>query len=229
MSRIRKISKILTGRAAVDGAGVKLVRVVGQRDVEDFDQFLLLDAFDSTNPEDYIKGFPRHPQRGIETVPYLVSGIIDHGDSLGNKGRILDGACQWMTVGSGIIHQEMPKPSARLLGGQLRLNLCARDKMANPQYGDIKSQDVPAVDEEGSIVGVIAGPHKNITGAFEGRYVKAKHLDAEVKAGKEWSFETGDDMALFIYILLGSGTFDPSEEEAIDSKRAVLFGDGDTF
>ena len=106
-------------------------------------------------------------------MTYLVSGIIEHGDGLGNKGEILDGDCQWMTAGSGIIHQEMPKPSARLLGAQLRLNLRARDKMANPQYGDIKSQDVPAVDEEGSIVGVIAGPHKNITGAFEGRYVKA--------------------------------------------------------
>ena len=229
MSIIRKISKILTGRAAVDGAGVKLVRVVGHRDVEDFDPFLLLDAFDSTNPEDYVKGFPWHPHRGIETVTYLVSGIIEHGDSLGNKGEILDGDCQWMTAGSGIIHQEMPKPSARLLGAQLWLNLPARDKMANPQYGDIKSQDVPAVDEEGSIVRVIAGPYKNITGAFEGRYVKAKYLDVEVKAGKEWSFGTGDDMTLFIFILLGSGRFDPDEEEAIDSKRAVLFGDGDTF
>ncbi|RLL83024.1 pirin family protein [Mesotoga sp. BH458_6_3_2_1] len=229
MSRIRKISKIVTGRAAVDGAGVKLVRVLGHRDVEDFDPFLLLDAFDSTDPEDYVKGFPWHPHRGIETVTYLVSGIIEHGDSLGNKGEILDGDCQWMTAGSGIIHQEMPKPAERMLGVQLWLNLPAKDKMTDPRYGDIRSENVPIVTEEGARIKVIAGSYKESTGAFEGRYVKATYLDVLLDAGKEWSYKSEDGSTLFIYILLGSGSFDPGQPEVIENKRAVLFGEGEQF
>ena len=157
MSKIRKISKIVTGRAAVDGAGVKLVRVLGHRDVEDFNPFLLLDAFDSTDPEDYVKGFPWHPHRGIETVTYLVSGIIEHGDSLSNKGEILDGDCQWMTAGSEIIHHKMAEPAERMLGVQLWLNLPAKDKMTDPRYGDTRSENVPIVTEEGASIKVIAG------------------------------------------------------------------------
>lgn len=229
MSRIRKISKIVTGRAAVDGAGVKLVRVLGHRDVEDFDPFLLLDAFDSTDPEDYVKGFPWHPHRGIETVTYLVSGIIEHGDSLGNKGEILDGDCQWMTAGSGIIHQEMPKPAERMLGVQLWLNLPAKDKMTDPRYGDIRSENVPIVTEEGARIKVIAGSYKESAGAFEGRYVKATYLDVLLDAGKEWSYKSEDGSTLFIYILLGSGSFDPGQTEVIENKRAVLFGEGEQF
>lgn len=229
MSKIRKISKIVTGRAAVDGAGVKLVRVLGHRDVEDFDPFLLLDAFDSTDPEDYVKGFPWHPHRGIETVTYLVSGIIEHGDSLGNKGEILDGDCQWMTAGSGIIHQEMPKPAERMLGVQLWLNLPAKDKMTDPRYGDIRSENVPIVTEEGARIKVIAGSYKESAGAFEGRYVKATYLDVLLDAGKEWSYKSEDGSTLFIYILLGSGSFDPGQPEVIENKRAVLFGEGEQF
>ncbi len=229
MSRIRKISKIVTGRAAVDGAGVKLVRVLGHRDVEDFDPFLLLDAFDSTDPEDYVKGFPWHPHRGIETVTYLVSGIIEHGDSLGNKGEILDGDCQWMTAGSGIIHQEMPKPAERMLGVQLWLNLPAKDKITDPRYGDIRSENVPIVTEEGARIKVIAGSYKESAGAFEGRYVKATYLDVLLDAGKEWSYKSEDGSTLFIYILLGSGSFDPGQTEVIENKRAVLFGEGEQF
>ena len=120
MNEIRSIRRIVTGKPATDGAGVKLVRVIGYNDTQDFDPFLMLDAFDSTNPEDYVKGFPWHPHRGIETITYLIRGDIAHGDSLGNKGRILDGECQWMTAGSGILHQEMPQPSERMLGRALR-------------------------------------------------------------------------------------------------------------
>jgi len=149
MKQLRTVRKIVTGKDAVDGAGVKLVRVIGYRDTAEFDPFLMLDAFDSTNPDDYTKGFPWHPHRGIETITYLISGDIEHGDSLGNSGSILDGDCQWMTAGSGIIHQEMPKASERLFGVQLWLNLPARDKMVDPQYGDIKSEDITVVDEDG--------------------------------------------------------------------------------
>ncbi|HUM23196.1 pirin family protein [Mesotoga prima] len=229
MNRKRGIGKVVTGRAAVDGVGVKLVRVLGHRDVEDFNPFLLLDAFDSTDPEDYVKGFPWHPHRGIETVTYLVSGIIEHGDSIGNKGEILDGDCQWMTAGSGIIHQEMPKPAERMLGVQLWLNLPAKDKMTDPRYGDIRSENVPIVTEEGASIKVIAGSYKESAGAFEGRYVKATYLDVLLDAGKEWSYKSEDGSTLFIYILLGSGSLDPGQPEVIENKRAVLFGEGEQF
>lgn len=118
----------------------------------------MMDAFDSVDPQDYIKGFPWHPHRGIETITYLIEGDIEHGDSLGNKGSILDGDCQWMTAGSGIIHQEMPAPSERLLGVQLWLNLPAKDKMVHPQYRGIQKKDIPVSEEGDSKVHIIAGP-----------------------------------------------------------------------
>ena len=126
MSKIRTIRKITKGMHAVDGAGVNLVRVIGYNDTTDYDPFLMLDAFDSTDPNDYTKGFPWHPHRGIETITYLIQGDIEHSDSLGNKGSIKDGDCQWMTAGSGIIHQEMPKATKRMLGAQIWLNLPAK-------------------------------------------------------------------------------------------------------
>ena len=127
MATLRKVVKLVKGKQVTDGA-VNLVRVFGRDDTEDFDPFLMLDAFDSHNPADYIKGFPWHPHRGIETITYLIKGHIEHSDSLGNKGDIYDGECQWMTAGSGIIHQEMPKPKRHMLGAQLWLNLPAKDK-----------------------------------------------------------------------------------------------------
>src|SRR5512133_3314717 len=132
MSQTRRILRVVTGTYQVDGAGVKLVRVLGHGDVQDFDPFLMMDAFDSHDPDDYVRGFPWHPHRGIETVTYLAAGDIEHGDSLGNKGHILDGGCQWMTAGSGIIHQEMPQACPRMLGLQLWINLPAKDKFARP-------------------------------------------------------------------------------------------------
>ena len=131
---MRKVQKTVGGAVQYDGAGVKLVRVIGYADVKDFDPFLMLDAFDSTDPADYVKGFPWHPHRGIETVTYLIKGDIEHGDSLGNKGNILDGCCQWMTAGGGILHQEMPQPVEKMLGVQLWLNLPRKDKMVAPKY-----------------------------------------------------------------------------------------------
>ena len=109
MAQIRNIRRVVTGSNQIDGAGVRLVRVIGRGDVEDFDPFLMLDSFDSRNPEDYVRGFPWHPHRGIETVTYLIAGDVEHGDSLGNGGHIRDGGCQWMTAGGGILHQEMPQ------------------------------------------------------------------------------------------------------------------------
>ncbi|MFA7396470.1 MAG: pirin family protein, partial [Sphaerochaetaceae bacterium] len=141
----RKVAKVVGGQVQYDGAGVKLVRVFSRDETKEFDPFLMLDAFDSDNPADYEKGFPWHPHRGIETVTYLIHGDIEHGDSLGNSGSILDGSCQWMTAGSGIIHQEMPQATPRLLGAQLWVNLPQKDKMCEPAYRDIRSDMVTEV------------------------------------------------------------------------------------
>ncbi len=211
----------------MDGAGVRLTRVFGHADVRDFDPFLMLDAFDSTDPDEYVRGFPWHPHRGIETITYLIEGDIEHGDSLGNKGSIRDGDCQWMTAGSGIIHQEMPQPTKRLFGAQLWLNLPAEDKMTVPRYGDIHSEDIPEVEHDGARVRVIAGAYSDTRGAFEGAHVKATYLDVEILPGHEWSIATERDATVFAYILRGEGRFD-GKGESVPEKRAILFGDGDT-
>ena len=226
MNKIRTIRKITKGMHAVDGAGVNLVRVFGYNDTKDYDPFLMLDAFDSTNPDDYTKGFPWHPHRGIETITYLIQGDIEHSDSLGNKGSIRDGDCQWMTAGSGIIHQEMPKATKRMLGAQIWLNLPSKDKMTAPRYGDIKRENIPVIEENGSIVHVIAGDYIGNKGAFEGSFVKATYLDVELEAGKEWHFETEEDANLFIYIVQGEGRFNPDSDETTLEKQAVLFNPG---
>lgn len=229
MSSIRKIRRIVTGSNQIDGAGVKLVRVIGHDDVQDFDPFLMLDAFDSRNPADYVKGFPWHPHRGIETVTYLISGNIEHSDSLGNKGNIRDGCCQWMTAGSGILHQEMPQSSERMLGVQLWLNLPRADKMTQPEYRDISASMVPKIQENGCTVGVIAGQYGEASGATQGDYVKTLFLDVELQPGREWQLPTDGEATLFIYIVEGSGYFDTEGQEMIESHRSVLFEKGEQF
>lgn len=234
MNDVRKIARITRGQPAVDGAGVHLVRVIGYHDTDDYDPFLMLDAFDSNNPDDYTKGFPWHPHRGIETITYLIRGDIEHGDSLGNQGSILDGDCQWMTAGSGIIHQEMPQASPRMLGAQLWLNLPAKDKMTRPAYGDIKADDIPVVEADGSRVHVLAGDYHGQAGAFTGRYIPATYLDVELFAGQSWSFNSDPANTLFIYIFSGQAVFDADQESGsaetrVDEKQAVLFGRGDVF
>lgn len=227
----RKVKKLTKGQAAIDGAGVHLVRVFGHADTMDYDPFLMLDAFDSTDPEDYVKGFPWHPHRGIETITYLIHGDIEHGDSLSNRGSILDGECQWMTAGSGIIHQEMPKPSERMLGAQLWLNLPAKDKMTEPSYGDIKADSVPIVYDDGVKVRVLAGEYLGQKGAFAGKYIPATYLDIELQDGEEWSVDTDPEQTVFVYIFSGKASFDPVETEdtgkVTDERQAVLFASGD--
>ena len=153
----RHVKRIIKGYQTSDGAGVKLTRVIGSQDVDDVDPFLMLDVFDSTNPSDYTAGFPFHPHRGIETFTYLIHGIIEHQDSLGNKGIITDGQAQWMTAGSGIIHQEMPKTAPRMLGLQLWINLPKKDKMCEPAYWDILEDSCPIIVKDGITIRVISG------------------------------------------------------------------------
>ncbi|NTV78037.1 MAG: pirin family protein [Clostridiales bacterium] len=229
VSAMRKIKRVVTGSTQYDGAGVKLVRVIGNTTVVDFDPFLMLDAFDSIDPQDYIKGFPWHPHRGIETVTYLINGCIEHGDSLSNSGTIGDGCCQWMTAGSGILHQEMPKTSPRMLGVQLWLNLPKKDKMTTPQYRDIKAEMVPLVEMEGTKVRIISGEYQQVAGPSMGDYVKTLFLDVAMEKESTWQLRVDSEATLFIYIVEGSGCFDDGDEEVHMSRRAILFEQGDTF
>ncbi len=226
---ISKVKKIVKGENKIDGAGVQLIRVIGKPDVYDFDPFLMLDAFDSDNPDTYIKGFPWHPHRGIETVTYLLEGEIDHGDSLGNSGVIRNGECQWMTAGSGIIHQEMPQPAPRLLGTQLWVNLPAGDKMTAPKYRDFKSSDMPVIEENGSVIRIIAGDFKGTKGPMEEITVQPTYLDITVQSGGSFNYETSPENTLFIYIIQGSLLFPAEDNRMLPARQAVLFERGDTL
>ncbi|MBP7508117.1 MAG: pirin family protein [Prolixibacteraceae bacterium] len=220
----RKATQIIRGQNAVDGAGVRLRRVLGSRNIKDFDPFLMLDGFDSTDPMDYIKGFPWHPHRGIETITYLIKGKVEHGDSLGNKGTINDLECQWMTAGSGIIHQEMPKASERMLGCQLWVNLPAKDKMTTPAYGDITHDKVTLFEEENAVVRILAGTYKGKSGVFEGKYVKVKYIDIDLNSNSIWTYsETPNDETLFIYLLDGTLAVDETLSQFENKSCAVLF------
>ena len=156
----RKIIDKVTGYRTTDGAGVSLVRVLGNRTVETFDPILMLDSFDSTDPSAYEAGFPMHPHRGIETISLISTGNMMHRDSLGNSDTITDGEVQWMTAGSGILHEEMLPPSKRLLGVQLWLNMPGKDKMKSPEYHSIKKEEIKEIPIDGGILRLISGQYK---------------------------------------------------------------------
>ncbi|MCX6302365.1 MAG: pirin family protein [Bacteroidia bacterium] len=220
---VRKSIKVVRGQHAVDGAGVKLRRVLGLNTVKDFDPFLMLDGFDSINPRDYIRGFPWHPHRGIETVTYLLKGEIEHGDSLSNQGTIRDHQCQWMTAGSGIIHQEMPIASERLLGCQLWVNLPKKDKMTQPAYRDIKPEDVSAVKEKNTTVRVLSGDYHDHHGAVKGEYVKVQYLDVALESNSVWLYkETPNDQTLFLYLIAGTLAADEALSDFEEDACAIL-------
>lgn len=224
----RKATQIIRGKNAMDGAGVHLRRVLGPGTIADFDPFLMLDGFDSVDPNDYIKGFPWHPHRGIETITYLIRGRVDHGDSLGNSGTIHDLECQWMTAGSGIIHQEMPKASERMLGCQLWVNLPAKDKMTTPAYGDITHDKVTIVEEENAVIRVLAGTYRGQRGVFEGKYVKVRYLDVDLAPDSTWANdETPNDETLFIYLLDGMLAVDEGYSQFESKACAILFTPSD--
>ena len=202
------------------------MRVLGSPTVKTFDPFLMLDAFDSLNPDDYTKGFPTHPHRGIETFTYLVNGAIEHKDSLGNEGVIRDGDCQWMTAGGGILHQEMPLASPRMLGLQLWINLPAKHKMVDPKYRDITAPMVPHVTEEGVSVAVVAGRYKDMAGAAQGDYVDVRFLDVRLKPGARWQVEADPAHTVFAYVYDGDCCLLEGREPIL-ARHAYLLGDGD--
>jgi quercetin 2,3-dioxygenase len=224
---LRKVKKIVRGEDKIDGAGVELTRVIGKPDVYDFDPFLMLDAFDHDDPASYIKGFPWHPHRGIETVTYLLEGEIRHGDSLGNSGVIYDGDCQWMTAGSGIIHQEMPQARPKMLGVQLWINLPAKHKMTAPRYRDFTKKDIPGIEDGDSMVYLVAGEHKGHSGPMEEITVRPTYMDVRVIPDGRFSFETDPQNTLFIYILKGSALTGMEGDQPISARQAVLFDKGD--
>ena len=203
---------------------MRLRRVLGANNIQAFDPFLMLDGFDSADPDDYIKGFPWHPHRGIETITYLVKGRMEHGDSLGNRGTINDLECQWMTAGSGIVHQEMPLASERMLGCQLWVNLPAKDKMTIPSYGDITQDKIVVTTEENAVVRILAGSYKGKSGVFEGKYVKVTYLDIDLAPDSTWTYTgTPNDETLFIYLLDGTLAVNESLSDFENKSCAVLF------
>ncbi len=218
----RQIKNIVTGKPTVDGAGVHLTRVLGPETVEVFDPFLMLDAFDSSNPDEYMAGFPMHPHRGIETLTYLLEGEIEHQDSLGRKGIIRAGECQWMTSGSGILHQEMPRRSRRLFGLQLWVNLPKRHKMARPKYRGIDVADIPAVESDSCTVRILAGEYDGVSGAITPDYVQVRYLDVELKPWASFEWRTPAWETMFAYVLEGGVTPEGSATP-LERRQAALF------
>ncbi|MDR2339897.1 MAG: pirin family protein [Deltaproteobacteria bacterium] len=221
MTALKKVKKSVRGHKTVDGAGVHLVRVLGVSTVKDFDPFLMLDSFDSENPEDYIKGFPFHPHRGIETITYLIHGEMEHRDSLGNKGVIGNGESQWMTAGSGIMHQEMPVASPRMLGVQIWLNLPKDSKMTHPVYFDITKDMIPSVKEPFGEVKVISGNYDGTDGV-KPKNIQATLLDFLVEPGKSVTIPTIPKENVFVFLIEGDAIING---DTYDEKTAVLFHD----
>jgi redox-sensitive bicupin YhaK (pirin superfamily) len=207
---IRPVKRIVQAKPTVEGAGVRLRRAFGFGDTGETDPFLLFDDFRNDLPDDYRAGFPWHPHRGIETITYVLAGTVDHGDSLGNRGTLGAGDVQWMTAGSGILHQEMPQGDhqGRMHGFQLWANLPAALKMTAPRYQDIASADVPMIaDDDGTVVRVICGDFWGKRGPVDGVSADPRYLDVFVPVGRRKSLPVETSRHAFAYVFEGSGTF----------------------
>ncbi len=222
---LRPVREVIRTKATMEGAGVKLERAFGFGKTKDFDPFLLLDDFRNDNPSDYLAGFPWHPHRGIETITYVLAGTVEHGDSLGNKGRMGAGDVQWMTAGSGIMHQEMPKgdPDGRMHGFQLWANLPAALKMTAPRYQDIQSGEIPEVTEDdGTRARIICGEFWGQKGPVEGVAADPNYVDISVPPNQKKRIKVETTRNAFAYVFAGAGTFrDSSEPQAVLTEKAV--------
>lgn len=224
---IRQIVEVLHGQKVIEGAGVHLRRVFGFNNPARFDPFLLLDDFRSTNREEYIKGFPWHPHRGIETITYMLQGDVEHSDSLGNSGVLSTGDVQWMTAGSGIIHQEMPKGDENgiLQGFQLWANLPAVNKMDPPRYRGITHSAIPLVRKpDGTLIRIIAGSVDGVTGPADNIIIDPEYLDCTVPPHTEFSHPTQRGYTVFIYVIGGTGSVNGTR---VADRDLVLFADGE--
>jgi len=234
MANIRKIRKILQSQPTIEGAGVHLKRAFGYQELPELDPFLLLDDFHSSNPDEYIKGFPWHPHRGIETITYVLYGRVEHGDSMGNKGTISSGDIQWMTAGSGIIHQEMPKgqEDGLMWGFQLWANLPASHKMMDPRYQDIKSHQVPEITLDGGVnVKIICGEINGLKGPVQDIVIDPEYLDITVPPKSSFTHSVKRRHKAFAYVIEGEGFFDQDRDsnahEMVGPESLVIFDDGD--
>jgi len=230
MSAIRKIRKVLKSKPTIEGAGVHLKRVFGLREVPLLDPFLLLDDFRSDIPEHYVKGFPWHPHRGIETITYVLMGDVEHGDSLGNKGIISSGDVQWMTAGNGIIHQEMPKgdENGKMYGFQLWANLPSREKLMNPRYRDLSTEQIPEVRlPNGTIIRIIAGEVSGTKGPVKDIVIDPEYLDVALPPHSKFKHPVKRGHAVFAYVIGGRGYFCREKDPFVDNGSAVLFEDGE--
>lgn len=247
MATTRKIHKTYKSKPTIEGAGVHLHRAFGFGDTRTFDPFLLLDDFRNERPENYAPGFPWHPHRGIETITYVLRGEVAHGDSMGNAGKIGAGDVQWMTAGSGILHQEMPEgdPEGRMYGFQLWANLPRANKMMPPRYQDIKSAQIPVVAlEDGVTARVICGEIAGVRGPVENIVIDPRYLDISVPARRRYTFPTPAGHTVFAYIIDGKATFcdendpfayqregsnyfDTQHERWLDNGTLVVFEDGE--
>src|SRR3982075_350300 len=216
---IRQVKRLVKSKPTVEGAGVRLRRAFGCGATADYDPFLLLDDFRNERPEDYLPGFPWHPHRGIETITYVLAGTVNHGDSLGNKGALGAGDVQWMTAGSGILHQEMPKgdPHGRMHGFQLWANLPSSLKMTRPRYQDVVANDIPEVaDDDGTTVRVICGDFWGRKGPIEGVAADPRYLDVWVPPGQKKRLAVETSRHAFAYVFAGSGSFrDASDPQGV--------------
>lgn len=217
------------GARTIEGAGVVLTRMFSNREAGSMDPFLLLDDFGSDDPADYIAGFPWHPHRGIETVTYILAGDVEHGDSLGNRGTIGAGDVQWMTAGSGVIHQEMPQVySGRSRGFQLWVNLPASDKMMDPRYRGVLSREIPEIDMEGVRIKVIAGEIGGTRGPVKDLVVDAAYLDVKALPGLRSELPVNARHTVFAFVFEGSVFFGDGNR-VMDSDGLVLFEKGDSI
>jgi quercetin 2,3-dioxygenase len=208
---VRRIAKVFKSRPTIEGAGVHLKRAFGYSQVPQFDPFLMLDDFHTAIPAEYLAGFPWHPHRGIETITYVLEGLVEHGDSMGNKGVIGPGDVQWMTAGSGIIHQEMPKesPSGTMWGFQFWANLPADKKMMAPSYREVKAADIPvATLESGAVIRVVCGEVAGVRGPVRDVVIDPELLDITVPAGTTFSHRVKTGHTAIAYLLDGEGYFD---------------------
>jgi redox-sensitive bicupin YhaK (pirin superfamily) len=245
--RNRRIQEIIKAKPTVEGAGVHLRRVFGWNEMPALDPFLLLDDFRSDHPPDYLRGFPWHPHRGIETITYVLRGEVEHGDSLGNQGVIGPGDVQWMTAGSGIIHQEMPKGDTQgsMHGFQLWANLPASHKLMDPRYRGIDSRDVPAVTTTtGATIRIICGSVEGVRGPVEDVVIDPEYLDVTIPAGVEFTHPTKLGHTVLAYVIQGQARFchetdpyayrirgaryfDLERDSWIKDQSLVIFGDGE--
>ncbi len=219
----RKVIQKVWGHRTSDGAGVSLVRVLGPGTVGEYDPILLLDSFDSTNPDDYTAGFPMHPHRGIETISYVYRGYMTHRDSLGNEETIGNGEVQWMTAGSGILHEEKLPASERLLGVQLWLNMPAKDKMAPPAYHSIKNSEIQEIELENARLRLLAGRFKDKQG-FMSKYLPLDYYDIHLNSNATISIDTDRERSVLIFTLSGDAYVGG---ELIKEKSAVKLFAGD--